>query len=86
MDVHVNKSTVFLTAFYKDNISSEDIQYTLLYGSVDSKICGSKSFDFKRTTVFCLGHRLSNHKMTRYARNFGEGMVPLNPLATPMVL
>jgi len=26
---------------------------------------------FKRTTVFCLGHRLSKHKITKYARHLG---------------
>jgi len=30
---------------------------------------GTKYFDFKRVTLFCLGHRLSKHKMARYARN-----------------
>jgi len=32
---------------------------------------GGKSIDFKRATVFCLGHRLSKHKMTRYATSLG---------------
>jgi len=31
----------------------------------------AKYFDFKRATVFSLSHRLSKHKTTRYARNFG---------------
>jgi len=43
---------------------------------------GVKYFDFKRTTVFGFGHRLSKHKTTRYARNLG-GMVIFTPLATP---
>jgi len=43
---------------------------------------GAKYFDFKRATVFSLGHRLSNHKTTRYVRNMG-GHSPF-PLATPM--
>ena len=30
----------------------------------------------KQATVFCLGHRLSKHKMTGYARNLG-GPLPL---------
>jgi len=25
-------------------------------------------FGFRRATVFCLGYRLSNHKMSRYAK------------------
>jgi len=36
-----------------------------------------------KTTAFCLGHRFSKHKMTRYAKNLG-GMSSLPPLATPM--
>jgi len=28
-----------------------------------------KSFDFRRATVFSLGHRLSKHKRTRYLSN-----------------
>jgi len=42
---------------------------------------GAKYFDFKRATVFCLGHRLSEHKTTRYARNWGEAwsLQPLPP-------
>jgi len=43
-----------------------------------------KYFDFKRATVFCLGHRLSKHKTTRYARHFG-GITVLHPLATHMM-
>ena len=35
-------------------------------------------FDFRRATVFCLGYRISKHKMTRYAKNLGHG-----PLAPP---
>jgi len=33
---------------------------------------GAKSFDFKRATVYCLGYRLSKHKMTRCAINLRE--------------
>jgi len=36
---------------------------------------GAKVFDFRWATVFCLGYRLSKHKMTRYAKNVG-GMAP----------
>ena len=32
--------------------------------------------DFRRATVFCLGYRLSKHKITRYAKNFGEAWAP----------
>ena len=40
-------------------------------------------FEFRRTTVFYLGYRLSKHKMNRYAKNLGAW--PLGPsLATPM--
>ena len=42
-------------------------------------------FDFRRAGVFCLGYRLSKHKMTRYAKSFG-GNGLLGPLATPMTL
>jgi len=37
-------------------------------------------FDFRRATVFCLRHRFSKHKMTRYAKNLGQMAL----LATPM--
>jgi len=33
-------------------------------------------FNFRRATLFCLGGRFSNHKTTRYAKNF-EGPWPL---------
>ena len=33
------------------------------------KTVGGNCFDFRRTTVFYMGRRLSKHKMTRYARN-----------------
>jgi len=46
------------------------------------KIWGAKNFDFRRATIFFLRHRLSEHKMTRYAKNLGGG--PLGPLAMPM--
>ena len=42
-------------------------------------ILGSKYLYFKRAAVFCLGHRLSKHEMTRYARNLG-GLDPLDTL------
>jgi len=32
---------------------------------------GAKTFDFRRATVFCLGYRLSKHKMIRYSINLG---------------
>jgi len=35
----------------------------------------TKMFDFRLATVFCLGYRLSKHKMTRYFKNLG-GMEP----------
>jgi len=44
------------------------------------KFFWDKYFDFKRATVFCSGHCLSKHKMTRYVRNVWKGMVSL---ATP---
>jgi len=31
-------------------------------------------FDFRQATVFCLGYRLSKHKMNRYAKNLGDAM------------
>jgi len=33
---------------------------------------GHKSFDFKRTAVFCLRQHLSKHEIGRYARNLGD--------------
>jgi len=35
-------------------------------------------FDFKRATVFCLGYRLSKHKITICSKHFG-GHDPLGP-------
>jgi len=32
---------------------------------------GAKNFDFRRATICFLRHRLSEHKMTRYAKNLG---------------
>jgi len=32
---------------------------------------GGKCFDFNQAIVFCLGHCLSKHKMSAYARNLG---------------
>jgi len=42
---------------------------------------GDKSFVFMQATVFCLGYRLSKHKMTRYASNLSG---PLPPLTKPL--
>jgi len=39
-------------------------------GVADPKVWEERNiFDFKWATVFGLGHRLSKHKTTRYARN-----------------
>jgi len=47
---------------------------------------GGDCFGFRRMTLFCLGYRLSKHKMTIYAKNLGC-YVPLGPrLATAMVV
>jgi len=35
--------------------------------------------DFRRPTAFCLGYRLSNHKMTRYAENVWGAWPPGPP-------
>jgi len=32
---------------------------------------GANILTFKRATAFCMGHRFSKHKTTRYARNLG---------------
>jgi len=44
---------------------------------------GAKMFDFRRKTLFCLGYRLSKHKMTIYSKHLGA-IVPLAPLEMPM--
>jgi len=44
---------------------------------------GAIYFDFKRATVFGLGHLLSRHKTTRNARHVG-GHDPFSSLAMPM--
>lgn len=38
-------------------------------------------FDFKRTTVICLGHRLKKHER----QDMLEILVAMAPLATPML-
>ena len=43
----------------------------------------AEMFDFRRETVFCLGHLLPKNIITGYAKNFGERHVPL---ATPMIM
>jgi len=40
---------------------------------------GTKSFDWKQGVV-CLEHRLSQNKVTKYARNLVGAMPPLPPL------
>ena len=35
------------------------------------KIWGVKMFDCRRITLFCLGKRLSKHKITIFSKNFG---------------
>jgi len=34
---------------------------------------GKGIIDFRLATVFCMGYRLSKHKMTRYYKNLGRG-------------
>jgi len=38
-----------------------------IWGGV-KKLGGGKMFDFRRATVFCLGRRFSEHKITIYAK------------------
>ena len=40
------------------------------------KTWGDYNFYFRWATVFCLGYRLSKHKMTRCAKNFGRSWPP----------
>jgi len=42
-----------------------------------SKCWGAKSFDVRRMTLFCLGYRLSKHKMTICSKHFVGGHSPL---------
>jgi len=49
------------------------------------KILGrAKYFDFKRTTIFGLGHRFSKHKTKRYMLKLEGAVAPLRPMATPI--
>jgi len=41
----------------------------------------AKIFDFRLATVFCLGYRLSKHKMTRYSINLGVWSLTLRGYA-----
>ena len=42
-------------------------------------------FDFRIAKVFCLGHRLSKHKMTGYLKNLVGIMAPwATPLSRPL--
>jgi len=65
------------------NISFHNWQNVFAGSGVASpKFFGAKMFGFRRVTVFCLRHRFSKHKMTRYAQNLGRW--PPGPLTTPM--
>jgi len=45
-------------------------------GRGGQKIGGSKMFDLRQITLFCLRYRLSKHKITIYAKNLGgHGLV-----------
>jgi len=46
---------------------------------------GGQFFDFKRATVFCFGHCLSKHTMTRNAKNLGEWLQGYAYARTPCV-
>jgi len=80
-----NASTVLCQT--SNVVSTQWFVVTLLFSDVASpKVSGEvKYFDFKRATVSGLGHHVSKHKMTRYARIFW-GTCPPFPLATPMLL
>jgi len=41
-------------------------------------------FDFRRIILFCLGYRISSHKMIICSKIFLGGHAPLDPLATSM--
>jgi len=41
--------------------------------------CRPNLLTLASNSIFCLGHHLSKHKMTRYARNLGS-MTPLGPI------
>jgi len=45
---------------------------------------GATLFDFKRIKLFCLGKRLSKHKMTVCSKNLGGAWPHWLPLATAM--
>jgi len=57
--------------------------YTTTANILDSSVAspkilgGAEYIDFERATVYCLGHRLSQHKSTSYARNLWD--TPLSP-------
>jgi len=36
----------------------------------NKKFWGAQMFDFRQVTVFCLGHYISKHKTTGYAKTF----------------
>ena len=45
----------------------------------EGKKCGGKILDFRLATVFCMGYRLSKHKMTIYSKTLGGGHGPVGP-------
>jgi len=47
---------------------------------VGQKYWGGGILDFRQITLFCLGYRLSRHKMTISSKNLGSR----GPLAAPM--
>jgi len=69
------KCTVIFALFWRWQWRSQ----TKILGG--KKIGEDKMFDFKRTTLFCLGYRLSKHKITIHAKNLRGGH---GPLATPV--
>jgi len=65
---------------------AESVLVYMQWRSQPKNLGGTKMFDFRRMTIFCLEKRLSKHKMTIFSKNLGRGMAPLAPLATPMCM
>ena len=79
-----NGNVCFMTSCAKLSVASK-VKASVREASVrEAKILGeAKYFTLSKQQYFVLGHRLSKHKTTRYARNLGESWYPCSP-GTPM--
>jgi len=66
-----SSASILMNQIFWPTLTTENPGYDWNQWRNQPKIGGGKCFNFKSPTVFCLEHRLSRHKMTRFARNLG---------------